>query len=125
MSVEQLVLPRECRESVMKIAHSVPMARHLGRDKTVQQILQRFYWPSVHQDLARFCRTCDPCQKLAHKKVAPVPLIPLPIVHVPFKHLAIDIVGQLPKSRSRKHYILVLCDYATRYLEAVALRTTL
>ena len=123
MFVEQLVLPMQCRESVMKIAHSVPMAGHLGRDKTVQRILQRFYWPSVHQDVARFCRTCDACQKVAHKNVAPVPLIPLPIVDVPFKRLAMDIVGPLPKSRSGKRYILLLCDYATRYPEAVALRT--
>ena len=33
-----------------------------------------------------------------------------------------DIVGPLPKSRSGKRYILVICDYATRYLEAIALK---
>ena len=34
-----------------------------------------------------------------------------------------DIVGPLPRSSSGKKYILVICDYATRYPEAVALRT--
>ena len=34
-----------------------------------------------------------------------------------------DIVGPLPHSSSGKRYILVICDYATRYPEAVALRT--
>lgn len=34
-----------------------------------------------------------------------------------------DIVGPLPRSSSRKRFILVICDYATRYPEAVALRT--
>ena len=34
-----------------------------------------------------------------------------------------DIVGPLPQSRSGKRYVLVVCDYATRYPEAVALRT--
>ena len=34
-----------------------------------------------------------------------------------------DIVGPLPRSSSGKWYILVICDYATRYPEAVALRT--
>ena len=33
-----------------------------------------------------------------------------------------DIVGPLPRSTSGKRYILVICDYATRYPEAVALR---
>ena len=34
-----------------------------------------------------------------------------------------DIVGPLPKSRSGKRFVLVVCDYATRYPEAVALRS--
>ena len=34
-----------------------------------------------------------------------------------------DIVWPLPRSSSGKRYILVICDYATRYPEAVALRT--
>ena len=35
-----------------------------------------------------------------------------------------DIVGPLSKSHSGKRYILVICDYATRYPEAIALRST-
>ena len=34
-----------------------------------------------------------------------------------------DIVGPLPRSRSGNRYVLVICDYATRYPEAVAMRT--
>ena len=34
-----------------------------------------------------------------------------------------DIVGSLPHYSSEKRYILVICDYGTRYPEAVALRT--
>ena len=34
-----------------------------------------------------------------------------------------DIVGPMPKSRSGKRFVLVVCDYATRYPEAVALRS--
>ena len=41
----------------------------------------------------------------------------------PFKHIAMDIVGPLPRSSSGKKFILVICDYATRYPEAVALRS--
>ena len=59
--IEQLVLPVQCREPVMRITHSVPMAGHLGRDKTTQRILQRFYWPSVRHDVAEYCRCCEVC----------------------------------------------------------------
>eukprot|EP00731_Ephydatia_muelleri_P037265 Em0431g1a len=37
----------------------------------------------------------------------------------PFSRIAMDIVGPLPRSRAGNKYILVLCDYATRYPEAV------
>lgn len=38
----------------------------------------------------------------------------------PFRRIAMDIVGPLPRSTSGKKYILVICDYATRYPEAYA-----
>ena len=48
----------------------------------------------------------------------------MPVVEEPFGPIAMDIVGPLPKNRSGKRYVLVICDYATRYSEAVALRST-
>ena len=42
----------------------------------------------------------------------------------PFERIAIDIVGPLPRSRKGYQYVLVICDYATRYPEAIPLRCT-
>ena len=33
-----------------------------------------------------------------------------------------DIVGPLPRSRNGKRYVLVVCDYATRYPKDIALK---
>ena len=41
----------------------------------------------------------------------------------PFSRIAMDIVGPLLRSRSGNKYLLVLCDYATRYPEAVPLKS--
>ena len=41
----------------------------------------------------------------------------------PFQRIAMDLVGPLPRSRSGNKYILVICDYATRYPEAIPLRS--
>ena len=46
-SIKQLVLPCDCREQVLKLAHSVPLAGHLGRKKTLARISQRFYWTKM------------------------------------------------------------------------------
>lgn len=98
MTIEQLILPKMCRATVLKLAHSIPMVGHLGKEKTTRQVLQRFYWPMIHRDVAEFCRRCDACQKATGKKSGRAPMIPLPIISRPFKRIAMDIVGPLPKS---------------------------
>ena len=122
MAVEQLVPPEKCRETVMKLAHSIPLAGHLGRDKTTRRILQRFYWPTVHRDVADYCRGCDACQKTAGKNVPRAPLIPLPVISQPFERIAMDIVGPLTRSSRGNRFVLVVCDYATRYPEVVPMK---
>ena len=49
--------------------------------------------------------------------------MPLPVIAEPFHRIAMDIVGPLPRSRSGNRYVLVVCDYATRYPEAVPMKT--
>ena len=122
-TIEQMVLPTQCRKTVLKLAHDVPLAGHMGRNKTGRRILQRFYWPSLYRDVARYCRSCPECQKASPRRVKRAPLVPLPVMDEPFRRIAMDIVGPLPRSRSGKRYILVICDYATRYPEAIPLRS--
>ena len=123
MTIDQLVLPSPCRKAVLQLAHAIPLAGHMGRKKTAQRILRRFYWPNVFKDAAEFCETCQQCQKTAPGKKTIAPLVPLPIIEEPFQRIAMDLVGPLPRSRSGNKYILVICDYATRYPEAIPLRS--
>ena len=44
MEIEQLVLPEGCNPGVLHLAHTIPLAGHLGKDKTAQRILHWFYW---------------------------------------------------------------------------------
>ena len=121
MDVKQLVLPKQCRKTVLQLAHEIPLAGHMGKGKTTQRVLQRFYWPTVYQDVAEFYRSCESCHKCPHGKVPKAQLIPLLIISEPFQRIALNIVGTLPRSRSGNRYVLVICDYATRFSEAVPL----
>ena len=107
MGVEQLVLPKRCRKAVLEIAHEIPLAGHMGRTKTSQRILRRFYWPTLFKDVAEFCRGCEQCQKSTKRGVQKAPLVPLPTITEPFQKIAMDIVGPLPRSRSGNRYICV------------------
>ena len=123
MAVDQIVLPKKCRNTVLHIAHTIPSAGHLGKKKTAGRILKRFYWPTLFRDVADFCRSCEVCQKSTHGRGACAPMIPLPIMGGPFERIAMDIVGPLPRSRAGHRYVLVVCDYATKYPEAVPLKS--
>ena len=109
---------------MLELGHEIPLAGHLGVEKTRQRILRRFYWPTVFKDMEEYCQCCERCQKSNPRKVQPAPLIPLPVITEPFRRIAMDIVGPLPRSRLGNRYILVVCDYATRYPEAIPLRST-
>lgn len=118
MDVEQLVLAQQCRGTILTLAHSIHLSGHLG---TARRILQRFYWPTLYKDVAAYCKSCPSCQKAARVRKHRVPMVPLPIISEPFSRIAMDIVAPLPRSRSGMKYILVICDHATRYLEAIPL----
>ena len=121
--IKQLVVPKQCREAILKLTHGVPNADHLGKEKTTRRLLPRFYWPGVFADIQDFCNSCSICQRTCQQQPRKAPMIPLPILSEPFSHIAMDTVGPLPKSQSGNKYLLVICDYTTRYPEAIPLRT--
>ena len=121
---QRLVVPKSCRHMVLELAHTIPWSGHLAHQKTYQRISSRFFWPSMYTDVMTFCKTCPTCQYTSTvRKSDRAPLYPLPVISTPFKRIGMDIVGPLEKSQSGYQYILVICDYATRYPEAFPLRS--
>ena len=123
-SFNQLVVPKELRRQVMSVNHESAFSGHLGAKKTEVRILPNFFWPGLCQDIIRFCRSCDVCQRTIKRgSVKKVPLGSMPLIDTPFKRVAVDIVGPIaPPSEAGHRYILTLVDYATRYPEAVPLK---
>ena len=122
--IRQVVVPENLRNQVIELAHSSLMGGHMGIRKTSDRILSNFYWPGLNDDVARFCRTCDICQKTESKgKTAKVPLQKMPLIETPFKRVAVDLIGPIyPSSEKGYRYILSMVDYATRYPDAVPLK---
>ena len=107
------------------LAHDIPAAGHLGINKPKDRVLQRCYWPGVFQDVANHCRTCEVCQRAQGKRYgARAEMIPLPLIKKPFQRIAMDIIGPFLRSNNGNKYILTICDYAMRYLEAIPIPNT-
>ena len=106
-------LPADCTIPTSdENAHDLPFAGHLGREKTALRILRQFYWPTLFQDVRRYCRSCGERQLHGGPRMK-APMIPCLWLENPFKRIAMDIVGPLPRTRKGNRFILAVSDYAT------------
>ena len=123
--LKQLVVPMKFRKHVLKLAHEALLGGHQGIQKTTDKVLTNFYWPGVGSDVNRHCQSCDICQRTVPKgRVSKVPLGEMPLIESPFERIAMDLIGPIKPVSERGHrYILVIIDYATRYPEAIPLKT--
>ena len=62
------------------------MSCHLGTNKTFDRVVaEGFFWPGICGDVARFCKSCDICQRTIQKgRVSKVPFGKLPLIDTPF-----------------------------------------
>ena len=123
--VYQVVVPSCYRNEILRVAHDIPLAGHLGIRKTQSRIMQHFYWPKLHKDVVNYCKTCHTCQMIgkSHPSVKPAPLIPVPAFDQPFSKVLVDCVGPLPRTKSGHNYLLTIMDISTRFPEAIPLKT--
>ena len=121
----QLVIPKDLRGDVMKIAHEGLLAGHMGIANTFNKVSSQFFWPGYSQDIEDYVKSCHQCQVTCYKgRVGKAPLGKTPLIATPFSRIALDLIGPLyPPSEDGHRYILSVVDYATRYPEAVALKS--
>ncbi|XP_026021698.1 uncharacterized protein LOC113021315 isoform X1 [Astatotilapia calliptera] len=121
----QVVVPKPHRGQVLSLAHDASMAGHLGVNKTYHRVLRNFFWPGLKADVVAYCRTCSTCQMAGkpNRPIPPAPLHPIPVIGEPFEKVILDCVGPLPKTKSGHQYILTIMCSATRFPEAIPLRT--
>ncbi|XP_070207867.1 uncharacterized protein [Littorina saxatilis] len=121
----QLVVPTDLRESVLIAAHDGLFGGHMGAGSTFKKIAPFFFWPGYRRDVKKYCRSCTICQKTFPKgRVSPAPLQPVPVIDTPFSRVAIDLIGPISPTSGRGHrWVLTLVDVATRYPEAIPLKS--
>ena len=117
----KLVLPEKYRSVVLEQLHDAKTAAHLGANNVYKKVKVRFYWPGMSQYVRWCIASCQTCQKLKDPVRPARGKLHQYVLGVPFERIAMDIVGSLLETDRGNVYILVICDYFTKYVEDFAL----
>ena len=121
VAVDRVVLPKGRRRLVLEVAHD--KCSHIGIKKMKETINKLFTWPGMGVEIADYVKSCDVCCRVNKQGNKGVCIQERPLVDEPFASVAIDLVGPLPKGRQGVQYLLTYNCMATRWPEAVPLRT--
>ena len=114
----QLVLPTQMVNRAIIGCHDE--VGHLGRDKTLDLLRERFFWPSLYRDVVDHISNCRSCIKrkgvTPKEELCPISASrPLELVHMDFL--------TLEPSKGNIENILVITDHFTRYAQAFPSKT--
>ena len=116
-SLQQLVLPSVSRLDAMKMLHDD--MGHLGRERLLELLKSRFYWPKMNDDVVKYLAQCESCLK--RKKLDPRAELVNITSTCPMELLSMDFLG-LETSTGGYNNILVLTDNFTKYAMAIPTR---
>ena len=120
-----LCIPSILRRKVIEFCHDDPSSSHMGIDKTVARVSERYWWPKFRASVRKYVSSCSYCQ--FHKCIPGFPagqLQPIPPPDRPFHTIGMDHLGPFKATSDGKKHILMAIDYLTKYVEAVAVADT-
>ena len=110
---------------ILRECHDSDLGGHLGKEKTIEQVKRRFYWPGMDAVISSYVTSCDACQRNKPSQQTPMGLLmPLPIPTRPWQQVSMDLITALPRSRSGNDAIVVFVDKLTKMVHYVATTTS-
>ena len=119
-NVPRILVPQKLRFRILDEVHSLA---HPGVKVTRELIGQRFVWKGMRKDVAKFVRTCIPCQQSKIVRHNKTPLQRFKTPDARFAHIHCDIVGPLVECNGLS-YFMIFIDRFARHIEVAPLKST-
>ena len=106
----QLILPPSHRNKAIEGCHD--QVGHLGQDRVLELLRDRFYWPGMHIDVPSYLNSCPRClRRKSQADQAPLRNIevnqPLELIHLDYL--------KIEPSKGNIENVLIITDHFTRY----------
>lgn len=114
--------PKDIKQ-ILNDFHNSPIGGHQGFQRTFRRIQLEYSWKNMFNDIAKYIKTCDACQK--NKKIihSKMPMKITSTSSSPLERIALDIVGPLPLTSNGNLYLLTFQDDLTKFVGAIPLPT--
>ena len=111
----QLIVPKTLQAQVLQEVRGGKSSGHLGEEKTLAKLRERFLWPEMTTSVHEWCQTCNSCMSCKGPQQTWQGALENMKAGYPLEIMAMDIVGLLPTSKTGNKYILVISDYFTKW----------
>lgn len=108
-----LVAPSRIRDNIFHELQETRTAGHMGRDKTIDSIKRRFYWPEMSSNIACWVKQCSACARCKPGPGLGKAPLQQSLVGSPLDRIGIYIVGPCPITQDCNEYMIVVQDYFT------------
>ena len=120
----RILVPESKKTEIMELNHDHMLAGHLGIAKTMARLQKQFTWPKMRDDVTTYINGCLTCARRKAYGASKAPLHPLPVATRIWERMAMDIVGPVQESSNGNIYILVLSDYASRFVFTIPMKNS-
>lgn len=117
----QLVIPKKYIPIILEELHGGTSGGHLGINKTLNKVRERFYWVRCKEDVEDWCKKCKTCFAANGPHRTTRSRMKQYNVGSPFERIAIDVAGPFPESDRGNKYAMVVMDYFSKWPEVYAI----
>ena len=113
-----LVIAQAYRQRAIEGCHN--QVGHMGQNRVIDLLRDRFYWPGMHGDVVPYINSCSRClRRKSQPDKAPLLTIeasqPLELIHLDYL--------KIEPSKGNIENVLVITDHFTRYAQAFPSKT--
>jgi hypothetical protein len=123
----QLYIPSsdEIKSELMREAHDSAVSGHLGVAKTLDILSRSFFWPNMGKDVKEYIGSCSSCIGNKPRTDNPAGLLhSIPPPPRRWQQVTIDLITQLPPTRSGYDAIFVVVDKSSKMIHCIPTTTT-
>jgi hypothetical protein len=120
---EVIYLPPSMLHSLLCASHDDPMTgSHFSFERTYNKLRRLYWWPDMKSSIKSYINSCLLCKQYnIRRQKSHGHLHPINPPEGPFQMIGIDYCGPLKCTPRENQYVLIITDYFTRHVTAIAL----